>query len=118
MYNQGKRYEAENSVEEEARSKAMGLRAYFEGKRQQKEREGLHRLAADYRELTKGEDKKRVADASPPNSRGKLKPSTPIYRESVLRPGPRACPACGSRFIRPAGYKDRSECQDCGNVFS
>ncbi len=95
----------------------MGLRAYFEKKRQQKEREALHRLDADYRELTKGEDKKRVADASSPNSRGKLKPSMPIYREVVLRPGARSCPACGSRYIRPGGYGDRCECQSCGKVF-
>jgi len=48
----------------------------------------------------------------------KLKPSKPILREVALTPGSNQCPVCGSRYIRPAGYGSRLECQDCGKVFS
>ena len=118
VYNQGKRCEAQNPVERELRRKAMGLLRYFEKKREQKEEESLRWLAEDFRELTKGQDKRSGVDSSSSNSKGNLKPSMPIYREVVLKPGTKSCPDCGSHYIRPAGYKDRSECQDCGNVFS
>lgn len=117
MHNQGKRCEAQNSVEKEARSKAMGLRGYFEKKREEKEKERLRRLTEDFRKLTNEQDKKSEVASSSSNSEGKLKPSTPIYREVVLKPGAKSCPDCGSRFIRPAVYGDRSECQNCGKLF-
>ena len=94
----------------------MGLFRYFENKREEKERERLRRLTEDFRKLTNEQDKKSEVGSSSSNSKGKLKPSTPIYREAVLKPGTKSCPHCGSRFIRP-GYGDRSECQSCGKVF-
>lgn len=48
----------------------------------------------------------------------RLRPSKPILQEVVLTLGNNQCPICGSRYIRPAGYGDRLECQDCGKVFS
>jgi len=97
--------------------KAMGLSEYFEKKRKEKEKERLRRLAEDFRNMTKKQGKRSETDSSPSNSKGKLKPSIPIHRDVVLRPGVKSCPKCGSHYIRPAGYGDRSECQDCGKVF-
>lgn len=45
-------------------------------------------------------------------------PSKPIYREVNLKPSSVSCPECGSHSIRPAGWADRLECQNCGKIFS
>jgi len=84
----------------------MRLFKYF--KKKKGEKEYLRRLY----------EKSEVGSSSA-NSKGERKyPSKPIYREVVFKPSAKSCPKCGSHFIKPAGYGDRFECQNCGKVFS
>ena len=64
-----------------------------------------------------GKKKLRMEDIFDPKKKGKY-PNRPIYREVVFKPSEKSCPKCSSHFIRPAGYGNRLECQDCGHVFS
>jgi len=84
----------------------MGLFKYF--KRKKGEKEYLRRLY-----------EKSGVGSSSSHSKGEGKyPSKPIYREVVFKPSDKECPKCHSHLIRPAGYGDRLECQNCGHIFS